>query len=306
MNNQNAVATKQQPVTFATVLEQSKEQIMRALPAVTSSERFMRVVLTEWRKSKDLQACDPRSLVGAVIQAAQLGLEFGSTLGHAYLIPYGGQATMQVGYRGLMHLARRGGEIKRFEARAVHEGDLFEYEYGTNPHIKHVPSGKSGQKLAFVYAVATFSDGENQFDVMSVEEVEDVRKKYSKAQKTWQNSYDEMAKKTVIKRLVKMLPVCAELQAALEYDNRTIDLDATPHEPAKARRVAEGQMQLSAGESEAAQLALGTLFRECSEHGINTDDLVLNEDATDQEVLAATQILKERITAWKSKNESKD
>lgn len=304
MSNQN-VAVAKNTTTFATVLEQSKEQIARALPAVLSSERFMRVALTEWRKSKDLQACDPMSLVGAVMQAAQLGLEFGSTLGHAYLIPYGNQATMQVGYRGLMHLARRGGDIKRFEARAVHEGDLFEYEYGTNPHIKHVPSGKSGQKLAFVYAVATFSDGQYQFDVMSVEEVEDVRKKYSKASSTWQKSYDEMAKKTVVKRLIKMLPVSTELQQALEYDNRTIDLDATPHEPAKARRVAEGQMQLSVGESEAAQLALGNLYRECNELGINTDDLVLNEDASDQEVLAATQVLKERINQWKSKKESK-
>ena len=298
----NAVATK--PVTFVSVLEQSRDQIAKALPAVITSERFMRVVLTEWRKSKDLQACDPMSLVGAVMQAAQLGLEFGSTLGHAYLVPYAGFATMQVGYRGLMHLARRGGEIKRFEARAVYEGDLFEYEYGTNPHIKHVPSGKSGQKLVFVYAVATFADGENQFDVMSIEEVEEVRKKYSKNSKTWQNSYDEMAKKTVVKRLVKMLPMSTELQKALDYDNRTIDIEEQ-HEPDKARRVAEGQMQLSAGESEAAQIALGTLFRECNDLGINTDDLVLNEDASDQEVLAATQVLRERLTQWKSKKELK-
>lgn len=201
-------------------------QIKAALPRHMTPERLARIVTTEIRKVPKLAECTPVSFFGAVIQCAQLGLEPGNALGHAYLLPYGKDVQLIIGYRGMIDLARRSGQIVSIDARAVYEGDSFECRLGLDPHIEHEPDWTNpnrtqGDKLQFVYAVAKLKDGGIQFDVMSRAEIEGIRAR-SKAGNggPWKTDYQAMALKTVVRRLFKFLPVSIEMQTAVGIDER--------------------------------------------------------------------------------------
>lgn len=197
-----------------------KAQIQAALPKHMTPERMARIVTTEIRKNPALVKCERSSFLGAVIQCAQLGLEPGNSLGHAYILPYGKQAQLIVGYRGMIDLARRSGQIVSISARTVHEGDEFEYRYGLDEDLTHRPSENGDSTpITHVYAVAKLKDGGVQFEVMSRKQVEAVRAQ-SKAGNSgpWVSHWEEMAKKTVIRRLFKYLPVSVEIQRAVTLD----------------------------------------------------------------------------------------
>jgi recombination protein RecT len=209
-----------------------KQQMALALPRHVTADRLARVALTEVRRNPALARCDQMSFLGAIMTCAQLGLEPGGTLGHAYLVPYenrkAGRTEVQfiLGYRGMIELARRSGQIQSIEARAVYEGDQFEVKFGLDSDLSHIPdfdnpNRTQPDKLRFVYAVAKLRDGGVQFDVLSRREIEAVRAQ-SKAATSgpWQTHYEAMALKTVIRRLFKYLPISIELATAIEQDER--------------------------------------------------------------------------------------
>ena len=206
-----------------------KAQMALAMPKHMTADRMMRIALTEIRKVPALAKCNVESFMGAIMQCAQLGLEPGGALGHAYLLPFGsgkaadGKANCQliIGYRGMLDLARRSGQIISITARTVHENDQFSYEFGLDETLKHKPADGERGKLIYVYAVAKLQGGGLQFDVMSKADVDKV-KSQSKAGSNgpWVTHYDEMAKKTVIRRLFKYLPVSIEIQTAVSLDER--------------------------------------------------------------------------------------
>lgn len=209
-----------------------KQQMQLALPRHVTAERLARVALTEVRKNPALARCDQTSFLGALMTCAQLGLEPGGPLGHAYLIPFenrkAGRTEVQfiVGYRGMIDLARRSGQIVSIEARAVYEGDTFEVTLGLDSNLRHVPdfdnpARTQPEKLRFVYSVAKLKDGGVQFEVMSRREVEAVRAQ-SRAGSSgpWVTHFEQMALKTVVRRLFKWLPISVELAAAIEADER--------------------------------------------------------------------------------------
>jgi recombination protein RecT len=198
-----------------------KAQLAAALPKHLTADRMARIVLTELRRVPKLLDCEPASLMGAVMQCAQIGLEPGNGLGHAYLIPFGREVQLIIGYRGFLDLARRSGQIVSISARAVYAGDRFEYAYGLNEKLVHEPAPNRAKdaELTFVYAVASLKDGGHQFEVMSRADVEKVRaKSKSGGSGPWKDHYEEMAKKTAIRRLFKYLPVSVELQRAVMAD----------------------------------------------------------------------------------------
>ena len=206
-------------------------QLSVALPKAMTPERLVRIVTTECRKTPALLNCNPESFLGAVLQCAQLGLEPGGALGHCYLLPFGNgkakdgrpNAQLIIGYRGMIDLARRSGQIVSICAYTVLEKDRFEWRLGLDPDIQHVPSPEADRgKMTYVYAVAKLKGGGVQFEVMSRAEVEKVRKQ-SKAGSSgpWVTHFDEMAKKTVIRRLFKYLPVSIEAARAVEVDERS-------------------------------------------------------------------------------------
>lgn len=240
--NLKAIATGQvakadKPKTLAGLLTDPnvKAQMALALPRHMTADRLARIALTEVRKNANLAKCDQPSFLGAVMQCAQLGLEPGGALGHAYLIPFENkrkgitEVQFIVGYRGMIDLARRSGQIISLSARVVCEKDDFRYQYGLDETIEHVPAPKDRGDMTFVYAVAKLKDGGTQFEVMSRAEIEDTRNnsqgyktaiKYDKKDSPWIAHFEEMAKKTVIRRLFKYLPVSIELQRAVGLDEQ--------------------------------------------------------------------------------------
>lgn len=196
-----------------------KNQLAAALPKHLTADRMSRVALTELRKNPKLGQCETKSFLASLMVCAQLGLEPGNALGHAYLIPYGTEAQLIIGYRGMLDIARRSGQIVSISARTVHENDTFSYEFGLHEELKHVPASGERGNMTHVYAVARLKDGGIQFDVLSRLEV-DKMKSQSKASRNgpWVTHYDEMAKKTAIRRLFKYLPISVEMQRAVNVD----------------------------------------------------------------------------------------
>lgn len=210
--------------TIAGLLEQMKGEIARCLPAHITPDRMARIAMTELRKSPRLAECDPMSFIAAIMQASQLGLEPG-IMGSCYLIPFFNsklgkfECTFMPGYRGFLDLARRSGQIKSLVARAVYENDVFEYEYGLEERVTHKPAMDERGELKAVYAVALLKDGGHQFEVMSKREIEAVRlKSQGKNAGPWTDYYDEMARKTVVRKLFKWLPCSVEMQKAVSLD----------------------------------------------------------------------------------------
>lgn len=228
-----AVTATQKPGTMLDIVRSKsfQAQMALALPKSMTAERLTRIVMTECRKVPALMNCNQESFFGAVLQCAQLGLEPGSALGHCYLLPFGsgkardGRPNCQliIGYRGMIDLARRSGQIVSINAYCVHEKDEFEYELGLHPDIHHKPSPLADRgPVTYVYAVAQLKGGGVQFEVMSRAEIEAVRTQ-SKAGTSgpWVSHWEEMARKTTVRKLFKYLPVSIEAVRAVEIDEKS-------------------------------------------------------------------------------------
>lgn len=205
--------------TAAQLVRSRFAAIKAALPEHLSPDRMLQVVFNEFRNTPKLASCNPESLVGAVIKASALGLEPGSALGHCWLIPYGNNVQFIIGYRGMIDLARRSGQIASISAQVVYENDTFEFEYGLDEKLRHVPAKGVRGDVTHAYAVAKLKGGGYQFEVMTKEDLEQVRKNSKNASgDTWVKHTEEMYKKTVLRRLFKYLPVSIEAQKAVTID----------------------------------------------------------------------------------------
>jgi len=223
----SALAKRQN--TIGGLIEGLKPQIARALPKHMEPDRLARIALTVVRQNPKLAECNPESFLGALMTCAQLGLEPGP-LGHAYLVPYGNEVTFIPGYRGLIELARRSGIVRRFVGRAVHAHDEFDYEYGLFESLKHKPALGEPGDFTHAYAVLWVSGADPDFEVMNKPQIDAVRAR-SRASKNgpWVSDYEEMAKKTVIRRLAKRAPMSVEFVQAVNNDENvrtSIDIDA--------------------------------------------------------------------------------
>lgn len=220
-NNTNQVKKASPSKGMEQLLTKMGGQIQKALPSMVSSERFQRVALTAFSNNTKLQQCDPMSFIAAMMQSAQLGLEPNTPLGQAYLIPYGKQVQFQIGYKGLLELAQRSGKIKTLYAHEVRENDTFDIDYGLNQTLTHKPllKGDRGEVIGY-YAVYHLDTGGNSFIFMTKDEVLEHAKRFSKTYSSgpWQTDFDAMAKKTVIKQLLKYAPLSIELQKATSMD----------------------------------------------------------------------------------------
>lgn len=206
------------------LLKRMHAQIEKALPSVITPERFTRIALTAYSRNEKLQECTAESFLGSMMQAAQLGVEPNTPLGQAYLIPYRNKGVMEVqfqlGYRGMIDLAYRSGEVQNIQAHEVYENDTFEYELGLEPKLRHVPALKDRGDVILYYAVFKLTNGGVGFEVMSKEDVEAFAKKKSKTYGTgpWQSDFDAMAKKTLVKRLLKFAPLKSDFIRAVTTD----------------------------------------------------------------------------------------
>lgn len=209
--------------TVRDLLEKSKPQLLDALPSRITPDRMARVALTSLRKNPALLDCDPNSILKAVFEAAQLGLEPDGVLGHAYLIPYKTECQLVPGYRGRMDLARRSGEVLSIAVELVRIGDEFDWQLGDSPRIYHKPSAdphRESLEITHVYAIAQLRGGGVQRCVMTRAQIDKHAQRYSAAVKAkrkdspWNDELgvEWMMRKTVLIQLCKMLPVSVEVQ----------------------------------------------------------------------------------------------
>lgn len=228
-NNAASAGEKKRPQSIMQWVQVMKPQIAKALPSVITPERFTRIAMTAVSSNPKLAECTPQSFCGALMQAAQLGLEPNTPLGQAYLIPYRNHGTMeasfQIGYQGLIALAHRSGEFKNITAHEVCQNDECEYEYGLEPKLTHKPALQDRGPVIAYYAVYTLTNGGYEFLVMSKEDVEKHARRFSKSFNNgpWQTNFDEMAKKTAIKALLKYAPISTEFARKTVSDEATIN-----------------------------------------------------------------------------------
>ena len=225
----DAPAKKVDPLTK--LMEMLKPQLATALPRHMTADRMARVMLTELRMNEKLAEAalqNPMSFFGAMLRASQLGLEVGNGLGHCYLLPFKrnkkvdgrwtempAETQLIIGYKGMIDLARRSGQIENIYACEVYAGEKFEVPLGLNPDIIHVRSmdvDDASSNIVAIYAVAKLKGGGVQFEVMRRSQIEAIRERSkSKSDGPWVTDWAEMGKKTVVRRLFKFLPVSIEI-----------------------------------------------------------------------------------------------
>ena len=201
-------------------LQKMATEFESVLPPQIPTDRFVRTAITSVGMNPDLLTTDRRSLLGACMKAAQDGLLPDGR--EAALVIFKGKAQYMPMVAGLLKKARQSGQISSISAHVVYERDQFDYELGDNEHILHKPliTGERGKPVA-VYAIARTTDGGAYREVMSVAQVEKVRavSRTSRGDSPWNQWWDEMARKTVIRRLAKYLPSSTDLDQVLGREN---------------------------------------------------------------------------------------
>lgn len=236
-----AAAAKQtaQQAGSATVkkfFEANKGTLMALLPKHFDAERMLKLALGALRTTPKLAGASLSSLLGSVVTCAQLGLEPNTPLGHAYLLPFEKrekrgeqwvtvetQVTVIIGYKGMLDLARRSGQIVSIAAHEVCENDEFRFAYGLDEELVHRPSLTDRGSVIGFYAVAKLMGGGYSFEFMSTDEVNHIRDKAAEKNRAkkdkngrpvisgpWADNYVEMGRKTALRRLFKYLPISIE------------------------------------------------------------------------------------------------
>lgn len=212
--------------TMKAYITRMKGEIAKALPSVMTPERFTRIVTSAISTTPQLAQTTPQSFLGAMMTAAQLGLEPNTPLGQAYLLPYKNHGRLecqfQIGYKGLIDLAYRSGQVTIIQAHEVRENDEFSYSFGLEPTLHHVPARSDRGQVVCYYAMFRTNDGGFGFEVMSRDDVEAHARKYSKSYggsfSPWATNFDEMAKKTVLKKCLKYAPLKSDFVRAVASD----------------------------------------------------------------------------------------
>lgn len=224
----NTIATRNQNTSVANVITNYKPLIQQALPKHLTAERFSRLALTTLRKTPKLQQCNPESFVGALLNAAALGLE-PDVNGEAYLIPYGREVQMQIGYQGLAKLFWQSPLAERLDSHYVCENDEFAYSLGLAPTLHHVPAQGDRGQLTHVYAVVGVKGREPWFTVLTVDQIAKLRR-VSRAEVTGEKKRDVadpehwMSRKTAVKQALKLAPKATELARSYEVDEQPANL----------------------------------------------------------------------------------
>lgn len=230
-----AVARVSKAMEVKQYIEQNKNSMAAVLPKVgLTPEALTRTALSQIYKNPVLLDCDRTSLLRAIVEAAALGLSF--SLGRAYLVPfknkvkgrngqpdrYRMEAQLMPGYLGLADIARRTGEISSITSQCVYDGDEFQYEFGLERDVLHHKplTEPLDVKLTHAYAIVRFKDGGYQLVVMTKKQIDAIRKRSKSAESgPWVTDYGPMAKKTVIKQVLKLCPASIELVRAIAMDN---------------------------------------------------------------------------------------
>jgi len=288
---------ERKPKTIADMIIARKEAFGAVLPKHLSADRFVKIAIAALTKSPDLAKCTIESLLMALAACSELGLEPNSPLGHAYLIPFensyrddNGQwrkvmeCQLIIGFKGLLSVARRSGEIASISVRAVYERDVFEVKYGDEESIHHTPfvpklarnekgepTGFEGPenagRVAAAYMIAHLKDGSVQREVMWEADLLAIKARAKgmtrrdgtpNPKSPWTTDFAEMARKTVFRRGWKWLPQSTEMAKAVSYDQdgpaEIVSRNPQPVDVSFTMAAPAPQIAPSRGDSMAAEL----------------------------------------------------
>ncbi len=232
----NLTQQQQKEQAFTTVITSELGRQFKAMqslvPKHVTPERMARIGLQAISRNPTLMECTPESVVGAIMNCATLGLE-PNLIGHAYLVPFRNgktgkmEAQFQIGYKGLLDLVRRTGDVSQVYAYEVRESDEFDYELGVHATLKHKPATSERGEVTGYYSVYHLKDGGYGFFYISKDEAMAHAQKFSKSKTKegklfgpWADHFDEMAKKTAMKAMTKYMPISVEAQAIMEGISR--------------------------------------------------------------------------------------
>ena len=272
MSTNNALAiTRERYTQLANMLDGQRSKLGQVIPAAMGGltpSRLIAVVMDAMSRTPKLLECDPRTIVRAMVQAAEVGLELGSPLGEAYLVPFWSskrqvsEAQFVPGYRGLIKLMSLDPAVSFVAAELVRAGDVFEWELGTTPRIVHKPGAGPTRvrgEVVAAYAVIHYRHGGlPSFTVMDREELDtlenDGKKKDKYNSGPWWNHTDEMRRKCPIRRLSKTARVSlhdpALLSKAIEADEiADARAEGRIAEGFQGRRAAELRSMVGAGDA---------------------------------------------------------
>lgn len=219
---QEAGTSSSKSLTLIEKIDRQLPEVSRALPAHMDAERFLRIATTQLRRTPKLLTCESASILGSIMQLAQVGLEPDGR--NAHLVPFGKECTAIIDYRGFMELARRSGLVADIYAYEVRQGDEFAYQLGLHRDVVHrpAPAGERGE-LTHAYAVVNFTTGGFAFEVLNADEIGKRRaasKTAGRSDSMWQTSPAAAWKKSAVRALSPYLPYSPELARAEQLDNK--------------------------------------------------------------------------------------
>lgn len=206
---------------FTAALQGSYKSISSVLPEGTDPARFARMAINACHRNPELLNCDKGTFIMAVINCAESGLE--PSLGQAALVPYKGKVQFQPMYQGLVDLAYRSGEVQQIRDAVVREGDIFEYELGLEPKLRHIPSGQPNKGATHFYCVVNMRQGPPLFHVMTEAECLSYKDRSPAAHSKyspWQTDPEKMCLKTVIKQTLRLVPKSYTLRKVITLDDQ--------------------------------------------------------------------------------------
>lgn len=225
------VRKKDTVIELQRLMEANRDRLNQMLPKHLTPERLLNVTMAAVKRTPKLQQCSVQSIITAMVQCGQMGLEPETGLQQAYLVPFGQECVLIVGYRGLLQLVRNAEELAGVEAHVVYERDEFEVSYGLNPVFKHRPNltSERGKPVA-TWCCFSQKDGHKDFTVMAEFEIQRIKSRSRAANNgPWVTDEDEMRKKTVLRRGAKLQPASLrQLHEALDEEDRAVERGEQP------------------------------------------------------------------------------
>jgi len=249
VNQQTSLVENKQSLRTLLAADRVTQTLQRVSTRWLSADQIKTQAVISVARNPKLLNCTKFSFLESVVRAAELGLRFAGAGGEAYLIPYKNKCTLIIGYRGLCALARRTGKVVRIEARCVHEKDVFKIEYGHSQQLIHRPHlGPDRGEITCVYALGELKGGSVQLEVMTRVQIDQIRSRSrASADGPWKTDYEEMARKTVLRRLCKYLPFPTAFEDALAAEDPAITEDR-PRKPVEAQDVIPDNIDIQTGE----------------------------------------------------------
>jgi recombination protein RecT len=297
--NQGAIAKAAAKPSLEALFAARHQDLAEVAADGMSVQRLYRTMMLCVQKTPAIGACTAESLYRCMMDAAEVGLEPGGALGLAYLVPYNDtksgekRCEYQIGYRGYIELARRSGVVSHVHPVAVYKGDGFEYEMGLKPILRHKPGigTRSAKDLTHAYAIAHFKDGPAQFDVMTRGEIDAIMARSKTSQSgPWQTDYAEMAKKTVLRRICKVLP-----RSIAVKDNLSVASDGRVHRIEPVGRSVDAEFRPDMTDDEFESAAPGPVGRVAAPRGPSDAEVKAQQEAEEARLRAALTVEAARI-----------